>query len=233
MTPGSRVVRQTRFPWYVSVESARHTIGTAAPWVHSVASRSGGGASSGAAVQYAQSDVCFASAASAQLLTLRGTLGFARASGRITAETEPRVKIRPAMPPSAQGAARRRWRCEQPTELRSRQREPDFDATPRPRPSSDRRVPCSPIISLVGTRLTGVTERTSTAFARRASPATWIVSVCGHRSDGRRGVDRVAVGGGHVGSRGDFSRTFHTVGTRAFIEGSCEKSPGRTSRGGL
>ena len=90
-----------------------------------------------------------------------------------------------------------------------------------------------PIISLVGTRLTGVTERTSTAFAKRASPATWIVSVCGHRSNGRRGVDRVAVGGGHVGSRGDFSRTFHTVGTRAFIEGSCEKSPGRTSRGGL
>jgi len=45
-----------------------------------------------------------------------------------------------------------------------------------------------PIISLVGTRLTGVTERTSTAFARRASPATLVVSVCGHRPDGRRAL---------------------------------------------
>jgi len=49
----------------------------------------------------------------------------------------------------------RRWRCEQPTERRSRQRQPNFEATPRPRPSSDRRIPCSPIISLVVTRLTG------------------------------------------------------------------------------
>jgi hypothetical protein len=127
----------------------------------------------------------------------------------------------------------RRWRCEQPTERRSRQREPNFDATPRPRPSSDRRVPCSPITSLLVTRLTGVTERTSTAFARRASPATLVVSVCGRRSDGRRGVDRVALGGGgHVGSPRDSSRTFHAVGTRAFIDESCEKSPGRTTRSG-
>ncbi len=128
----------------------------------------------------------------------------------------------------------RRWRREQPTERRSRQRQPNFDATPRPRPSSDRRVPCSPIISLVVTRLTGMSEWTSTAFARRASPATLGVSVRGRRSDGRSGVDRVALGGvGHVGSPRDSSRTFHAVGTRAFIEGSCEKSRGRTTGSGL
>ena len=127
----------------------------------------------------------------------------------------------------------RRWRCEQPTERRSRQRQPNFDATPRPRPSSDRRVPCSSTIWLVVTRLTGMSERTSTAFARRVSLATLGVSVRGRRSGGRRGVDRVALGGvGHIGSPRDSSRTFHAVGTRAFIQGSCEKSPGRTTRSG-